>query len=98
MGFFLVCAGVAHAEPGRTAGNTLLRDVAGRPAALGQAYSAVTDDLDSIGFNPAALATLPEHALSATYLNGLVDNSFGSFHGGLRTDFGSLFVGANYFD
>src|SRR5688572_12530489 len=55
------------ADPGKTAGLTLTRTYGARPAALGEAFAAVNGDINSIAFNPAGLASLPEPQLSAIY-------------------------------
>ena len=60
---FVCCWSVARgADSGRTGGLTLLRSVAARPSALGEAYAGVSGDIDAMPINPASLATLPNPA------------------------------------
>lgn len=92
------CLAAHAADEGRSGGITLLRGMGARPAGFGEAFAAVSGDIQSIGVNPAGLATITEPALSATYLNGIVDDSFGIVHYAHRLGFGSLFAGAAYFD
>ena len=47
--------------------------VGARPAALGGAFAAVTGDVHSVYYNPAALSTLPRRQLTFSYLNYFLD-------------------------
>ncbi len=95
---FLFLPFVAKAEEGRTAGLTLIRAIGARPAALGEAFVAVPDDIQGLAFNPAPLAKLGDPAITASYNDGIEDDKYGSAAFGYPLSFGSVFVGASYFD
>lgn len=83
----------AFASAGASGGLTLLEAPGARAASLGEAFSAVTDDVTAAAYNPAALATLTRPQTSVSYESGLVDDTFGRIDAGLRR-FG---VSAGYF-
>ncbi|MBI4055202.1 MAG: PorV/PorQ family protein [Elusimicrobia bacterium] len=87
-----------RAEAGRTAADTLKRSIGARAAALGGAYVAVAEDVHSLGYNPAALATLKGPALAATYLRGFADDNFGFIGYAHPLSWVTLSLGAIYFD
>jgi hypothetical protein len=87
-----------RAEVGLTGGSTLARSVSPRAIAMGEAFSAVAGDLDSLGYNPAGLSGLAQPELMAQYTHGIVDDSFGSFSYAHPTPFGSLWAGLSYYD
>src|SRR5690242_11584957 len=88
---------IVHAEAGRTAGLTLRRMIAARPAGMGEAYTAIHDDIDTIYFNPAGIAKLSYSAITSSYQRGFAGDDYGSLGYGQPLPFGSLFVGGSYF-
>jgi len=64
------CAESAAAGPGLTAAPALNAPIGARSAALGQAFTAVPGDAESLNYNPGALAFAPGSAVSASYLRG----------------------------
>lgn len=62
--------------PGTSGGLTLLEAPGARPAALGEAYSAVTDDIAAFAYNPSMLRSLKSGQASFLYQKGLVDDSY----------------------
>src|SRR4051812_34477585 len=62
----------AHAKGAGTSGGlTLLEPFGARPAALGEAFSAATNDIAAFGYNPASLRSLNTGQASFMYQNGL---------------------------
>lgn len=60
----LLAATPATAGPGTTAANFLKIGVGARPVALGEAYTAVAEDVNAIYYNPAGLAFLERHEVT----------------------------------
>ncbi len=60
----LACAAPARAAPGSTAANFLKVGVGARPVAMGEAYTALSDDVYGTYYNPAGLAFLERQELS----------------------------------
>ena len=54
----------AAAGPGTTAANFLKVGVGARPVSLGEAYTAVSEDVNAIYYNPAGLAFLERHEVT----------------------------------
>ncbi|MDE2292355.1 MAG: PorV/PorQ family protein [Elusimicrobia bacterium] len=54
----------AAAYPGSTAANFLKVGVGARPVAMGQAFTAVSDDVNAVYYNPAGLALLERQEVS----------------------------------
>jgi len=63
-------AGRAAAEAGLTAAPVLNSPMGARSAALGQAFTAVPGDAESLNYNPGALAFAAGRTVSADYLRG----------------------------
>ncbi len=64
---------------GTSSGNIFLEPNSARPAALGEAFSAVSNDLSAFSYNPASLKTLENGQASFLYEKGLFDTSYGNF-------------------
>lgn len=62
ISIFLLSARTAHAVPLTTGADFLLMTTGARPDGMGQAFSAVADDINTLSFNPAGLGNirLPE--------------------------------------
>lgn len=84
---------------GRTdAGLTLLEDSAARPAALGGAFSAATDDVAAMTYNPASLGTLKSGQASFLFQRGIDEDSFGQLLFGSPIKKFGVGVSVGYFD
>jgi hypothetical protein len=68
----------AKNSPGTTSAEFLKKAIGARPASLGEAYTAMTNDPDAYFFNPGSLATQKNAELSAMYQTGLADIAMGS--------------------
>ncbi len=64
---------------GVTSGDTLLEPMSARASAMGEAFTAVSDDIAAFGYNPASLKTLSSGQISLMYEKGLADDSYGQF-------------------
>jgi len=83
---------------GITAGQTLLQAPSGRAAALAEAYSAMTDDVAAMNYNPASLNSLQESQASFLYQKGLADDSYGNFMMGTPLSQGTLGFNFGYYN
>lgn len=90
---FLLAAG-----NGLSVGQTLNQAPTGRAAALAEAYSAMTNDVAAMNYNPASLGTLQESQASFLYQKGLADDSYGNFIVGLPLAKGTLGFNLGYYD
>ncbi|MBI4051335.1 MAG: PorV/PorQ family protein [Elusimicrobia bacterium] len=95
---FILHPSSLFAEAGRTAAAFLKRPLGARASAMGQAYVAMEGDVNSLGYNPAALATLSGPVLSTMYSTGLTDDGFGFLSYGHPTSWGTLSAGLIYFN
>lgn len=74
----IVLSPVLALEDRGTSGFNFLRvNYSGRAAALGNAYTGLSDDANAVFYNPAGLVQLQERTLSTSYVN-----YFEGFHGG----------------
>ena len=81
----------------RTGFEFLRTQVGARPAALGGAFLAITGDVHSVYYNPAALTTLGSKQLSFSYLNHFLDFQSGFFaYSFERPGIGRLGVAGHY--
>lgn len=65
-----VCVAYAQ-EPGTTGADILKVPIGVRATALGGTYSALGDDVDVIGYNPAGLARVSKYSLGLDHIEGL---------------------------
>lgn len=87
-----------YGEAGRTAAPFLRQAIGARAAAMAQAYSAEAGDVESMGHNPAALASIRRPALATMYMSGFGGASL-SFLGAAHPTRGGTFgAGAIYHD
>lgn len=63
----LLCSAPAAAAPGTTAANFLKVGVGARPVALGETYTALSDDAHAIYYNPAGLAFLQRQEVATMH-------------------------------
>ena len=82
--------------PGTTTANFLKIGVGARAAAMGEAFTAVTDDSTSLYWNPAGLARLEKGELSAMYNMWFEGISQGYVSLGFPLLGGTVGMGANY--
>ena len=68
-----------------------------RSAALGDAYSAVGNDLSALFYNPAGITQIERYAVSASYLKWIVGSQMGTFAAGVKTNLATLAVNFAYF-
>jgi hypothetical protein len=74
---------MAHAKgPGRSVGTGFIEAPGARAAALGEAFSAVADDVTAMAYNPASLATLQTGQASFLYYDETDGGSFGQVFAG----------------
>lgn len=88
----------AGADSGSTGGATLGRPIGSRALALGEAFSAVEGDLDSIGFNPAGAARMKRPNLQLQYTRGVIEDMFSAATYGHPFKFGAVWAGVAYYD
>ncbi len=75
---------------GKTTYNFLRVEQGARPVAMGGAFTAVADDINSIFYNPAGLTNLKSFEYLFSYSNWLVDSKMVSAAFGYKTDFGAF--------
>lgn len=80
------------------AGLTLLEAAGARSAALGEAFSAVTNDIEAFAYNPASLDSLKNGHASFLYQKGLVDDTYGQLLFGMPGKAGSLGLSVGYYN
>jgi len=69
-----------------------------RSAAMGDAFSAVGNDLSSVFYNPAGITQMETDVeVQASYSQWIVDSSIGTFALGMKTGFATFAVNAIYF-
>ncbi|MFW6134286.1 MAG: PorV/PorQ family protein [Elusimicrobiota bacterium] len=69
-----------------------------RPCAMGEAFTALPDDADSVYWNPAGLVNVNKRQITASYLKYITDINSGYLAAILPTDLGHLGLGAVYLD
>jgi len=70
-------AGAAAASSGLTGAPVLNTPIGARSSGLGRAFTAVPGDPEAISYNPGALAFAEKVSVSATYMSGYLDGSYG---------------------
>lgn len=89
---------VGAGAPGTSSGLVLLRTTGARPSALGDAFTAVTDDIHAFKFNPGSLATLSREHVSLQYQSGFDDDAFSHASLGMRAFNGGIGISAGNYD
>jgi len=74
--FLLGIPGGVFAAGGTSGGNILSIPVGARPIAMGEAYTALADDISSLYWNPAGIAILNQSQASFMYNPTLVDSVY----------------------
>lgn len=99
---FLLIAGMPHFVSAKGAGTsggiTLLEAPSARAASLGEAFSAVSDDIVAFHYNPSALQSLTEGRASLLYQRGLADDAYGQFAVGNPTRYGGFGLSVGYYN
>lgn len=62
---------------GTSGGRVLLKGIGARPWGLGEAFVAVADDVNTLGYNPAGLEIVPGIEIGAMWLKDFADTSYG---------------------
>jgi hypothetical protein len=88
----------AQAGNKTSAGLTLLEAKGARAAALGESFSAVADDVSSLGYNPASLTTLKSGQASFLFQRGNIDDAYGQFLMGKPSQNGGWGFGFAYYN
>jgi len=94
----LLIANTCWSSPSNgTVGFEFLRTTIGaRPAAMGDAFVAISGDINSLYYNPAGLAEIGVRGGTAAYLKHLLDFHSGQLIGTLPFNWGTLGLGINY--
>jgi hypothetical protein len=77
---------------------SLLEAPTARPAALGEALTAATDDVAAFSYNPAALATLQKGHAAFLYHRGINDDAYGQFLVGQPHKSNGFGLSVGYYD
>lgn len=77
---------------------TLLEPPSARAAALGEAFTAGTDDIGVFHYNPASLTTLKSSQASFLYKQGVADDTYGHFSIGTPRTAGGLGLSVGYYN
>lgn len=80
--FLLTCLPALHLTryaygAGESALVILEEPIGARPVGMGEAFTAVADDINALYYNPAGLSFLVRPELGTTYLKGLLDSYYG---------------------
>jgi len=95
----LLGRGVGTAQSKTDAALTLLEASSARAASLGQAFSAVADDVTAFSYNPALLSSLQSRHASFLFQQGISDDSYGQFQIGIPVKRASGFgLTVGYYD
>lgn len=87
---------LAKKGAGTSAGTILLQTPSARAAGVGDAFSAMRDDVSALGYNPAALNTLKSAHASFQYEKGIADDDIGQLLIGSPVRMGGLGVSVAY--
>ena len=78
--FSFTASSSLHAKGiGTSGGATLMQAPGARSAALGEAFTAVTNDVTAFAYNPASLKSLRGGHASFEYQRGIAEDSYGQF-------------------
>jgi hypothetical protein len=82
----------------QSSGLILLDPASARASSLGEAFSAITNDIAAFAYNPASLRSLSSGQASFMFQRGLTDDSRGRFLVGAPIDCGGVGLNVNYYD
>ncbi len=83
---------------GTTTELPLLETPNARPSALGEAFSAMSNDISGLTYNPGSLATLENSHASFMYQQGIAEDSFGQLMLGAPSKNGGLGLSIGYYN
>lgn len=83
---------------GSSAGLTLIEAPSARATSMGQAFSAMTDDIAAFAYNPATLKSMKSGQASFLYQKDVTENTFGRLMMGAPTKSGTVGVSLGYFN
>ncbi len=96
---FIAHAPAVWAEGSAQSGGTLLLNTpSARSAALGEAFTAMRNDVAALFYNPASLSSLVTDQAGFQYQKGLVDDSYGQLLLGGPAREGGLGIGLGYYN
>lgn len=96
--FRCVFTDVLQASPQTEAGLTLLEVPSARPAALGEAYTAATNDISAFAYNPSSLHSLKEGQASFLFQRGVADDSYAHLMAGFPLKKSHVAFSVGYYD
>lgn len=79
-------------------GSVLMQAPSARAASMGEAFSAVTNDVVGLTYNPASIQTLEQSQASFQYYRGVHEDSYGQFIFGAPTRLGKLALNIGYYN
>ncbi|OGS20829.1 MAG: hypothetical protein A2252_00235 [Elusimicrobia bacterium RIFOXYA2_FULL_39_19] len=87
--FAFVKVSAFFAAAGSSSGLTLIQPVCARAASMGDAFTAVADDINAVYYNPAGLIRYDRREFSTTYIKGVLDFSYYSagFHASYKNKY-----------
>lgn len=83
---------------GVSGGLTLIEAPGARAAALGEAFSAASDDISAMGYNPSSLKSLKSGQASFLYQKGLAEDAYGQFMIGTPSSKGAFGMSVGYYN
>lgn len=87
---FMVTAAAAWGAAGLTGGDILKSRLGARPVAMGEAYTALGDDIASVLYNPAGLASLKGPSVSFSHFNAFAQVTYENFSYAHPLGFGTM--------
>lgn len=96
--FLLISVESELAANQSSAALTLLEAPNARPAAMGEAFSAVSEDISAFSYNPATLNTLTKKQMSVLYKKGLNNDGYGNIQFGIPSEKRTLGFSVSYYN
>jgi long-subunit fatty acid transport protein len=88
----------AAALASTASGPAILETPNARPAAVGEAFSAATNDISALSYNPASLESLKSQHASFMYQKGISEDAYGQFQFGTPTKKGGIGLSLGYYN
>ncbi|OGS17957.1 MAG: hypothetical protein A3J83_04445, partial [Elusimicrobia bacterium RIFOXYA2_FULL_40_6] len=87
--FLMLWTITAFSAAGGSSGLTLAQPVCARAVSMGDAYTAVSDDINAVYYNPAGLVLFNRKEFSTSYLKGVLDFTYYSagFYSSYNNDY-----------
>jgi len=89
---FVNCV-AAQSSPGKNTARILTQTGSARSYGMGECYTGLFDDIDSIYFNPAGTAFINRAQISSMYLKSFSDITYNSINAGLPAGIGYFTIG-----